>query len=120
MGKDGVSYPFPMSKIAGLCCIGNTTSVFLPAPQKTFFTSHLRGQCFRFDQVAAAERCSGWDRGMLRLGREPAAGTEVVLWEWDFMPIFLLPQGGTTSFCAPHLWMEASLADLMPMENSAQ
>lgn len=85
-------YPFPKSKIAVLCYIGNTTSVFLPAQEKTFFASQLCSQSFRRDQVAAAERCSGWDRGMLRLGHEPAAGTEVVLWEWDFMSIFRLPQ----------------------------
>lgn len=38
-------------------------------------------------------------------------------------PISSLPrlcQCGMTCFCTPHLWMEASLADLMPMENSAQ
>lgn len=71
---------------------GNTTSVFLPAQEKAFFTSPLCAQCIRLDPAAAAEGCSGLYRAVLGLGHEPAAGTEVVLWEWDFVPIFLLPQ----------------------------
>lgn len=65
--------------------------------------------------------CVTWHccRGTCGLEHEAAADTEAVMWERDVAPISFLCHG-MPCLCTAHLWMEASLADLMPMENSAQ
>lgn len=86
-----ILYVYPFSK--QFWGIQGILRQFSCQPRKRhFFTLPLCAQCIRLDPAAAAEGCSGLYRGVLGLGHEPAAGIEVVLWEWDFVPIFLLPQ----------------------------
>lgn len=68
------------------------------------------------DAQACTEPCLGWDTS-LQLAPRLCCGNGT-LSPFSFFP--RLCQDGMTRFCIPHLWMEASLADLMPMENSAQ